>query len=733
MAQENELYQMLSDSRIEESGDRSFLGAMVLSARMGLFVVIGIAAAAAAVGGGLLADKKFTAAQKHSAISEKMADMAAAIKAKLWEVRDAEKDLLLAGTPESVAVHKAAAVSLAALLNGFYEYPGTGPVRKNIATINEGLAQYSAKLGNLLEAGKAGKEDAADGSLSRLKATAQALQSQFAESRIAGLIDVMATTRRHEKDFLLHGAVNDLVLINKGLDELSALVAEAALSDEQKAGIADLLKTYRDTVTSAAKDRLKWKENLLRLDEIYAYLAPSMESLTAFASDKALAAAEAEQELRSFVRFGAPAFTVALLLVLTLSGFVLMRSIAVPIRTVAGAALGLAEGKENVTIPLLGNIDDVGELARALASMQAALAGVELLREGLETKTAEAVKGGAAVTELARMRIDLADAKEEAEMYQTGEADAARLRIEMESLQAEAEKAAAALGEAAQLRNDLANASAEIESGEAEVARLRSEVEVLGAEVEKSEATVIEAALLRMDLESTKAELEHAEAAAKSGLAKNLEDLEPAGAPLARAGSPPPPAEETPPSAISSISKQVAMSSESVSAAAYEAERIGTLIRGIFDAAEKIGEVEKLLATINEQTNLLVFKPGITDGRGVGEADNLVVLSSDQRSAPEQSGLGEDAIGQRFDIIRSTTGQITWAVRDLGRTINSIKDIALDVAETSSAEAMKVTTELLEQSEYLREMLDTLVNRIQGASDDTDIAGGDGEKTNMKS
>ena len=732
MAQENELYQKLSDSRIEESGDRSFLGAMVLSARMGLFVVIGIAAAAASLGGGLLADKKFAAAQKHSAISEKMADRAAAIKAKLWEVRDAEKDLLLAGTPESVAVHKAAVVSLAALLNGFYEYPGTGPVRKNIATINEGLAQYSAKLGNLLEVGKAGKEAAADGSLSRLKATAQALQSRFAESRIAGLIDVMAATRRHEKDFLLHGAVNDLVLINKGLDELSALVAEAALSDEQKAGIADLLKTYRDTVTSAAKDRLKWKENLLRLDEIYAYLAPSVESLTAFASDKAIAAAEAEQELRSFVRFGAPAFTVALLLVLTLSGFVLMRSIAVPIRTVAGAALGLAEGKENVTIPLLGNIDDVGELARALASMQAALAGVELLREDLETKTAEAVKGGAAVTELARMRIDLADAKEEVEMYQTGEADAARLRIEMESLQAEAEKAAAALGEAAQLRNDLANASAEIESGETEVARLRSEVEALGAEVEKSEATVIEAALLRMDLESTKAELEHAEALAKSGLAKTQEDLEPVEAPLAGTGSPPP-AEEAPPDTISLISKQVAMSSESVSSAAYEAERTGTLIRGLFAAAERVGEVEKLLATINEQTNLLVFKPGATDGRGGGEADNLVVLNSDQISASEQAGLGEDAIGQRFDIIRSTAGRITWAVRDLGGTIDSVKGIAMEIAETSSAEAMKVTTELLEQSEHLREMLDTLVNRIQGASDDTDIAGGDGEKTNMKS
>ena len=424
-----------------------------------------------------------------------------------------------------------------------------------------------------------------------------------------------------------------------------------------------------------------------RLDEIHAYLAPSVETLSAFASDKAAAAAEAEQELRRFVRFGTPTFAATLLLLLTLSGFVLMRSIAAPVRTVAGAAIGLAEGKENVAIPLLGNIDDVGELARALASLKAALAGMELLRKDLATKTAEAVSGGAAVTELARMRIDLADAKDEAEMCQSAKADAARLK---------------------------------------------SEVETLRAEVEKGEATVIEAALLRMDLESTKAELEHAEALAKSGLAKTQEDLEPVEAPLAGTGSPPP-AEEAPPDTISLISKQVAMSSESVSSAAYEAERTGTLIRGLFAAAERVGEVEKLLATINEQTNLLVFKPGATDGRGGGEADNLVVLNSDQISASEQAGLGEDAIGQRFDIIRSTAGRITWAVRDLGGTIDSVKGIAMEIAETSSAEAMKVTTELLEQSEHLREMLDTLVNRIEGTSDETHIAEGEGEKTKIKS
>ncbi len=690
MAQENDFYQMLSDSGIKESGDRSFLGTMGLSARMGVFVIIGFVAAAAAVGGGLLADKRYSIAQERSAASGKMAAMTVAVKAKLWEMRDAEKALLLARTPESMAVHRAAVVSLAASLSGLYEHPGTGSVRKSIATINEGLAQYSEKLGNLLEAGKtskAGEKTAAEEPLGRLRATAKVLEGEFVKSRITGLADAMAAIRRHEKDFLSRRAVNGLAPINKGLDELGGLVAKASLSNKKKDGIAILLKTYRDAAGAIAKNRLDWKKSLRRLDEIHAYLAPSVETLSAFASDKAAAAAEAEQELRRFVRFGTPTFAATLLLLLTLSGFVLMRSIAAPVRTVAGAAIGLAEGKENVAIPLLGNIDDVGELARALASLKAALAGMELLRKDLATKTAEAVSGGAAVTELARMRIDLADAKDEAEMCQSAKADAARLK---------------------------------------------SEVETLRAEVEKGEATVIEAALLRMDLESTKAELEHVEALAKSGLAKTQEDLEPVEAPLAGTGSPPP-AEEAPPDTISLISKQVAMSSESVSSAAYEAERTGTLIRGLFAAAERVGEVEKLLATINEQTNLLVFKPGATDGRGGGEADNLVVLNSDQISASEQAGLGEDAIGQRFDIIRSTAGRITWAVRDLGGTIDSVKGIAMEIAETSSAEAMKVTTELLEQSEHLREMLDTLVNRIEGTSDETHIAEGEGEKTKIKS
>jgi hypothetical protein len=45
--------------------------------------------------------------------------------------------------------------------------------------------------------------------------------------------------------------------------------------------------------------------------------------------------------------------------------------------------------------------------------------------------------------------------------------------------------------------------------------------------------------------------------------------------------------------------------------------------------------------------------------------------------------------------------------------IKDSREVALDIARLSSAEALEVTTDLLQQSENLRGMLDNLVNQMQ--------------------
>ena len=158
----------------------------------------------------------------------------------------------------------------------------------------------------------------------------------------------------------------------------------------------------------------------------------------------------------------------------------------------------------------------------------------------------------------------------------------------------------------------------------------------------------------------------------------------------------------------------MALSSQSVTQAAEEAERTGTLIRNLGDATTKIESVEEWLDDISEQADLLIVSTPRREPGDDGDDSNLVVLTPEFQSPEAPGGPGnDDAIGRRFDSIRKVAGQANWAIRDIAKSIEEAKEIALDIAKSSSAEALEVTTDLLEQSESLRTMLDKLVHRMQ--------------------
>ena len=110
--------------------------------------------------------------------------------------------------------------------------------------------------------------------------------------------------------------------------------------------------------------------------------------------------------------------------------------------------------------------------------------------------------------------------------------------------------------------------------------------------------------------------------------------------------------------------------------------------------------METLITVIAEQADMLVINLPEQENE-----TNLVVLNG----IPERV----DDVTRRFDMIRSTASQATWAVRDIGSMIREARETALDIARLSSAEALEVTTDLLQQSENLRGMLDNLVNKMQ--------------------
>jgi methyl-accepting chemotaxis protein len=681
MNEQAESHHIFSEARMKEFGDTSFLGSIKLSARVTIFVIIGALAMAAAAGGYFFVDKKNNQAEENVSNASRTLKLVSTIEQKILQVREKEKSLLKNRAADNLAGFEASVSSITALLDSLYARSDARPAGELIATISEGLGQYIDAINTVVNASLILNpvSEKGKGLEARLINSAVAVETRINASRSDVLINAMADMRKAENDFAISGSARDLVRVKKGFSGFTGLIGTAALAKNKKPPIVALMKNYQAMFAAYAKIRLKQKEGKARIDEIFTYLSPSVEKLSAFANDALAAAERTKSDSGRLSRIGVPVVFLGLLLLLTFTGLVLMQSMAAPVRTLAATAAAMVEGRDVEAAAVLGNSDEIGDLARALANLKASLARTDLLRRDLKIKSAEIEKSAPDPEELARLKQQLAAAE-----------------------------------------GDNAEWSGQAQAAEREIGVLKTEIETLQTEVEKGEAAVIEAALLRMDLDTTKAELERQSDA--------LTRAETAAGP--EAGEPEVAAEtvEALPGTISSISRQVARSSETVSAAARDAERTGVMIEELAGAGAKIAEVGGLLRRINKQTDLLVIPP-VRDGEKDKDDtmdNNLVAFSSGPRGVKND---GEDEapsnIERRFEIIRSAANQATWMIRDIGETISRAEEVAAEIAEAASAEALQVTAELLEQSEHLRGMLDALIDKIQASPAEADGGGED--------
>ena len=612
MAEDHDLREIFADTTIAESQERTFLGGIDFSTRAVLLAFAGLVAMVVAGGVYYVADQKLSAAARDSAAAQELRALTARVEKGLWQIRGDEKDFLVRRDPRSVERYERTAAALNGVLSTLYARPDTGLASEHITTLDEGLAQYTTEFHNVVAATKAPGPGATDDLARRLAKSARDFDSMVAKTNSANLKDVVARMRRHEKDFIRQGATRDLARINDRSEEFGLLLASSPVAERDKSRIRDLLKSYQANLTAYARAEIPLKLSMTRLDDIFAYMLPSVNGLATFAEDGLAAAAREAEEARTFARMLVSGGVGAVLALLTLVGIVIVRSIATPVRALAQAANRLADGDGSVPLPALGNSDEAGELAAVLTVFRA---------------------------------------------------------------------------------------------NQGEIGRLRGQVAAMRAELEKSEAAL------------------------KRSEDVEMRDGDGAGLPVPRISEPAPISVREAASGmilsgpISAISRQLAESSQSVSTKAYEAERTGTLIKNLGDAARRIGEVETLLSAIGEQSNFLVLKSAVTEGLSDEANKHLVVLSTGYKSAADQRASTDAIVRRRLDAIRTTAGEASRAIRGIANSVAEVKEVAMDIAASTSAEALAVTTALLAQSECLRGMLDDLAGNFQGATDEAPLPG----------
>ena len=177
---------------------------------------------------------------------------------------------------------------------------------------------------------------------------------------------------------------------------------------------------------------------------------------------------------------------------------------------------------------------------------------------------------------------------------------------------------------------------------------------------------------------------------------------------------------------INEISRQVADSTSVAGEAVAQAQRTDGEVQALADAAQKIGDVVKLINGIAGQTNLLALNATIEAARAGEAGKGFAVVASEVKSLATQTAKATDDIAAQVSAIQGATGSAVSAIRAIGETITRVNQIAAAIAaavEQQGAATREIARNVQQASAGTAEVSTHIVGVSQTASETGAAAG----------
>ena len=164
---------------------------------------------------------------------------------------------------------------------------------------------------------------------------------------------------------------------------------------------------------------------------------------------------------------------------------------------------------------------------------------------------------------------------------------------------------------------------------------------------------------------------------------------------------------------ISNISNKITTTSQNASNAFEEVERTEIMVSGLEDTADKIEDIEILMVGINDQISLLAVQTALHTNNSADE-ENLIHLyeKRDRKKTKLKSGSGQ-SVDDRIKSIQEGTKKVIKDVQEIGTAVNGANQVAREISNSISREALEAANQLLRQSEDLRTILDNILDKTQ--------------------
>jgi len=172
---------------------------------------------------------------------------------------------------------------------------------------------------------------------------------------------------------------------------------------------------------------------------------------------------------------------------------------------------------------------------------------------------------------------------------------------------------------------------------------------------------------------------------------------------------------------IGEIGRQLAMTTEVVRGAVSEAQGTNQQITALAQAAQKIGDVVKLIRTIAGQTNLLALNATIEAARAGEAGKGFAVVASEVKSLAVQTAKATEDISKLIMSVQAATGSAVAAIGRISSRMQEIDSCATAVSaavEQQSAATAEISQNVAGASNGAK-LVVSVLDDVAGAATET--------------